>query len=419
MKKIFILSVLFLCSVSLFSDEKLEKPIIGAKDISSSDIEKGKFFIAVDGKGKECSKEHPCSLESLDLRKGFLRNRIKPNDIIFFRGGRYYFTLNGVRRLYLKGGTKGKPVTYESYPNEVAIFDGSRISTDDTKSEIWREGKVHLREDYTILRKLDIENMPQQGIRIFGNHNIIEGCRIHHNHLSGIDVNSLKNGSLDAGGSYNIIRNNYIYSNSDANINHHNYKNGDNADGITVGKGKGNLISHNTVYSNSDDGIDTWKSIDSIVEYNLVYDNGKGKRGNGNGVKLGGAPAGSPLGTGAIARHNISYDNRYIGFNINSGKKVVMKYNTAYSNGGYGYTVARDTVIIKNISFQNAKGDIGWSKGKEQISNSWQLDKNLTSDSFESLDYSSNLFLVPVGNLKEIGAYAIEDDENSTKNIKK
>ncbi len=414
MKKLFLL--LFLCVVIVitfyFKIYKVEEYTkIGASDIESTSKKLGKFFISVDGKGKECSIEKPCGLDSLDLSKGFLQKRIKAGDVIFFRGGIYHFSINGIKRVYLKGGTKDNPVIYESYPKEIAIFDGSKISTKDISSEDWREGKLQLRDNYITLRKVEIENMPQQGVRIFGNHNIIEGCRIHNNHLSGIDINSFKRDSLDAGGSYNIIRNNYIYNNSDANLSHHNYKSGDNADGIIVGKGKGNIISLNNVYSNSDDGIDTWQSIDTLVEYNLAYKNGRGKKGNGNGIKLGGASKNSLLGRGAVARHNLSYNNRYMGFNINSGKDVIIEYNTAYNNNGYGYTIADDTIIRYNISFHNKKGDIAWSNGREQIGNSWQLDKNITKDSFKSLNKTSSNFLIPINKLKSLGAITLSLDK--------
>ncbi len=119
------------------------------------------------------------------------------------------------------------------------------------------------------------------------------------------------------------------------------------ADGISVSCGVDNLIAYNTVYRNSDDGIDTWQSVDSTVEYNLVYNHGIAN-GDGNGIKLGGNP-GSPLGNGAIARHNIAYGNTNKGVNTNDGEDVWIEYNTSFDNK-LGYKLYTDTLLRSNIS---------------------------------------------------------------------
>jgi len=250
--------------------------------------------------------------------------------------------------------------------------------------------------------------MPQYGVSIYGNHNILEGCKIHHNHLSGVAIANLADGYSvkDTGGSYNIVRDNIIYNNSDVGLRHGNYADGDNADGISVMSGVSNLVSHNFVYTNSDDGIDTWKSMNTIVEFNKVYGNGKGANGNGNGIKLGGDSKESPLGANAIARYNISSSNKNIGININAGKNVLMVYNTVYDNQNYGFTLEEDTVIKNNISFKNRAGDVGWADGKEQKDISWQLGIEFSEDDFISLDYMSSEFLKPTDRSLSIGAYA-------------
>jgi len=382
--------------------------VIGNRDVISTPLKKGTIFVSPNGTGKKCTQKEPCSFvfynKNIDAKAG---------DVVFFRGGVYKFSLDGVKRFYLKGGDINNSTIYESYPGEVAIFDGSDISTDDTEKESWREGRLELRENYTILRKVEIRNMPQYGVRIFGNHNIIEGCTIHNNHLSGVEIYNFKDGYSikDSGGSYNIIRDNIIFNNSDKGLSHHNYADGNNADGIIVHSGVGNILSHNRVYNNSDDGIDTWKSMSSIVEYNLVYKNGKGAGGNGNGIKLGGAKKESPLGSNSIARHNISYLNRSMGININAGKNVLIEYNTVYKNGGFGYTLEDDTTLINNISFNNKKADVGWSKGKSQLNNSWQDGRKVE---FKSTDENSTDFLKPLlkSNILKIGAYAVPDKKN-------
>lgn len=378
---------------------------IGARDVVSTPLEKGTIFVSPSGSGTGRSESDACNFESLDLFKGNLE--IRPGDVVFFRGGAYRFSIAGVRRVYLKGGTASSPVIYESYPGETAIFDGSSLGRDDTSEEEWREGRLELRGEYAILRKVEVRYMPQFGVRIFGNHNTVEGCRLHHDNLGGLGIANLIDGysTKDTGGSYNVVRDNVIFGNSDVGLAHGNYGDGDNADGITIHSGVKNRISHNTIYDNSDDGIDTWKSMNSTVEYNLVYGHGRGPRGNGNGIKLGGAGADSPLGANARAMHNISHSNKMSGINVNGGKNVSIEYNTVFGNGDYGYAVMKDSILVGNISIRNESGHVGWSNGKAQTNNSWQRSGTVE---VISADPSSGDFLKPAirGGFQDIGAYA-------------
>lgn len=387
-------------------DQQSSVSTIGVREVTATPLDQGTVFVAPDGKGDGRSASAPCSLENLDLYKGKLK--VAPGDVVFFRGGVYEFSMDGARRVYLAGGTKEQPVVYESYPGEMAVFDGSSLSTGDTDTEAWREGRLHLRGEYAILRKVEVRRMPTYGIRIHGNHNTVQGCRIHDNHLSGLGIANITDGysTKDSGGSYNVVSDNIIYNNSDVGLKHHNYGDGDNADGVILHSGVGNLISHNTVYGNSDDGIDTWRSMDSVVQYNLVHSHGKGPRGNGNGIKLGGADEDSPLGANAIAKHNICHSNTRIGFNVNGGKRVSIKYNTAYNNGDFGYALMKDTVVIGNLSVEDQSGPVGWSKGKTQQGNSWQKEGAIE---FRSTNSDSVDFLKPVKgtDFENTGAYAM------------
>jgi len=384
--------------------------LIGARTTSMGMSDENSLFISPEGNGTTCTKEEPCSFMRLDL---FSKNKLipKPGTKVFFREGTYYFSMDGAKRVYLAGGSKTKPISYESYNNEKVVFDGSTLSRNDSLKEIWREGRFELRDSYTVLRNVEVRNMPQYGIRILGNNNIVEGCKVYDNALSGIEVFNYKDGysTKATGGSFNIIRDNVIFDNSDVDLKHHNYNDGGNADGITIHSGVGNLIEHNTIYANSDDGIDTWQSMNSVIKFNLVYDNGRGSLGDGYGIKLGGVGKNSPLGANAVARHNISYFNRKSGFNVNKGKNVLMEQNTAYKNGEYGYTLADDTQIINNLAYQNILGPFGWADGLKQENNSWQLDSVFE---FKTLDSESKDFL----RLKKdeastyIGAYGLEQE---------
>jgi len=377
---------------------------IGQRAFFPSNPNSGTIFISPSGSGTECSENRPCNFSqfSADLNN---RITIKPGDVVFFRAGVYELTLDDVRTFSLTGGTKSLPVTYESYPGEKVVFDGSKISTDDNADDDWREGVLQFTGEYAVLRNVEIRNMPTYGIRIYGNHNIIEGCTIYHNHLSGIEV---VNGSFididDTRGSFNRIRDNKVFFNSDAGLDHHNYNKGNNADGITIHTGSGNIVEHNEVYGNSDDGIDTWLSVNTLVSHNKVYDNGRAF-GDGNGIKLGGTVLTSPLGANAIAEYNLVYLNTNDGLSINSGKNVIIQYNTAYSNYRYGFSSLSTTTLKYNISWKNPTGDVGGDNNAQtEIGNSWQIGGEL--DTLEFNPYLAN-YLKPRldSSFDSIGAY--------------
>ena len=382
-----------------------KETIIGATDIPSSPHKENAIYISPDGKGVVCSEQAPCNIMALDASQKDIT--VKAGDTVFFRGGVYYYAMDNIKRVYLTGGTKEKPVIYESYPGERAIFDGSKLDLKNEAKKEWREGRLELHGDHIHFRKIEIRNMPQDGLRIFGNHNVVEGCTMHHNHLSGIEIlNNIDNYSpKDTAGSYNLIQNNIVHNNSDENLKYGNYNLGGNADGITLHSGVKNIVRNNTIYANSDDGIDTYKSMNTLVEYNLVYENGKAK-GNANGIKLGGVD--NKLGINIVAKHNISYANKGFGITVHGkDNNITVAYNTSFDNYKAGFAILDDTTLNHNIAHQNLLGSVVWSKGKEQKENSWQIPH--TVPSFRSFNINSHDFLKPSNSkFEKIGAYALE-----------
>lgn len=366
---------------------------IGVDEVIPTSLSRGTIFISLDGEGKKCSHEMPCGLIQ-GLKK------VHAGDVVFFRGGVYDLTNIPNNQIKLEGGSEGNQTVYESYPTELAIFDGSNLNNH-------HQSSIFIR-DYTTLRRVEVRNMSGAGVKIRGNHNSIEGVKTHHNLSSGIHIFSRHGYQVrDDGGSYNIIKNCVSHHNSDAHLS----SEGNGADGISISSGMNNHIINTTVYSNSDDGIDTWKSINSLVEYCMSYDNGKGKQGNGIGFKLGGdMNLSSELGKGNVAQFNIAYNNRNSGFSANSGKEIIQKNNTSYNNGQYGIVCIRDknALISHNITYKNKKGDFYQSKTLKE-KNSWQI-KQVTDDDFISLDSNSKDFLKPTATseLLKIGAYATE-----------
>jgi len=392
----------------LESNDKVDS-IVGNLPVSVTPVSRGTIFISPTGSGSRCTQKEPCNINGLDNSKQSIP--IKAGDVVFFREGIYFYNMERLRRIYLKGGEKGNPVIYESYPGEKAIFDGSRlkVTIKDKEKKEWREGRIQLRENYTIFRKIEIRNMPQYGLRIFGNHNIVEGCIVHDNHLSGIEILNHKDGysTRSTGGSFNIVQNNIIYNNSDEFLSYGNYNLGGNADGITIHSGVDNKLLHNRIYQNSDDGIDTYKSMNSQVSYNLIYANGKGKEGNANGIKVG--SSNRKLGLNPMVTHNIIYGNNGFGITVHGkDNNATLLYNTAYENQKAGYAILDDTVINYNIAYKNKQGAMVWSQGKEQKNNSWQLTDFLFN--FKSLDSESTDFLRLQGKyLSALGCYAFKE----------
>jgi parallel beta-helix repeat protein len=384
---------------------------IGARNVAPSLPTTSSLYAHPKGEGTFCTKEHPCNIQTA-IKK------LQPDMHLFLYGGTYYLH-QSIKIAH--SGTKDHPIMIESMPKERAILNGRESKESILKNHhVVRDGILIQAKKYITIKNIDITQMGARGINIlYSSHITIEGCRIYNNHLSGITIYG---GNYDAPYKpykygYNLIKDNIIYHNSDAGIYAlqkadgytYSYERGDNADGISVSSGKFNRIIHNTVYANSDDGIDLWRSNNSYVAYNLVYDNGRGKGGNGNGIKAGGNrhfdnKADAPNGKLALVEHNIACNNKRIGFDINSGKKVTFRYNTAWKNGAEGFTSYDDTIVEYNIASNNQKKSI---IRKKHCFNSWQMPQQPT---FISTNIKSQDFLKPTPHspFATLGAYADE-----------
>ena len=377
-------------------EEAIQNKPIGASSTEATALYKGSLFASPSGNGSSCSKEKPCR-----ITEAF--SKLDAGDVLFLRGGTYILS----RPLSVDSwATKDEPIIIESYPGELAILDGQNRTVSDVENWRYSSGEAAIRvlSNHVSIRNIEIKGMREKGIQLFGSHNTIEGCNIHHNFLSGIEIWDKKkryNAPYERG--YNHVINNRVHHNSDVGLYEGDFRNGNNADGITIPSGKHNIVEYNTVYANSDDGIDTWRSNDSVVRYNISYDNGRGD-GDGNGFKAGGnLDRYSKNGLRTVMKHNISYNNTERGFDVNSGKHVTFEYNTAYRNGANGFTSLDNTSVKYNIAVSNAKESYVHD-GHE--SNSWQVPHE--DIYFQSTDVSSENFLKPQNDsdVKNIGAYA-------------
>lgn len=345
---------------------------IGPQAVNSTPLSQGTKFVSTTGTGTTCTQTSPCALSQAI-------SSATAGDVVFMRGGTYPIT---TILQWNNNGTASNYITFESYPGESAILDGS--NQPNNSQRMMRVGG-----NYYKFRKFEIKNMPDIGFYITGSNNILDGLNVNHNRNSGIYI---------IGGNNNLIQNSIANDNSDAGLTGGNYDNGGNADGIGISSGDSNKVLNSITARNSDDGTDAWTSTNTIISYSISTANGLGN-GDGNGFKLGGP---SPS-NGTHIDHSISYQNKVTGFDANSGPNVVINFVTSWNNGAYGIFPVASTTVTNSISVNNTSGNT-YANGT-QTNNSWQRSG---TPAFISTDPTSTNFLKPTvgGGFEDIGAYA-------------
>jgi parallel beta-helix repeat protein len=308
-------------------------------------------------------------------------------DVVFLRGGTYSITGN---LIISNIGTLADPIIIESYPGELAIWDGS-AEAEGSWAERWVTG------NFLRIRNIEVRGFPRTGLTVEGSDNIFDGLHVHDNRSSGLYIYSGAGpGTDETKGSRNIIRNCVVHDNSDAGLFDDGYANGNNADGISINSGADNIIEHNLVYLNSDDGIDAWDAIRTYIGDNIIYSNGIAA-GDGSGIKGGGAARSD----GSLIERNLVYSNTAIGLDANSGTGQTWRNNTTWNNGVSRRFVV-DTIAQDNISPEATV----WGVTGVETGNSWNIGGTVT---FISTDPGSPDFLKPVaaGAYVGIGAHAL------------
>ena len=290
----------------------------------------------------------------------------QPGDLIYIRGGVYPITT-----IFNKSGTQANPITYEGYPGEKVIFDGSNLTPGASKDRI----EVN-NASWNIIRNIEVRNSPDRGIWIVNAHdNVFENIVTHDNYMAGLQI---------YGGNRNLILNVTSHSNYDPG------NGGQNGDGMSVSNGSDNVFRNCHVYNNSDDGLDFWRSKNSTAEGCVSHDNGYGTAGNGNGFKIGGNINDMTIG-GHTVTNSIAYNNKKQGFTWNGGYTPNHIYNnTAWNNGSYNFNFGGGAHVLRNNISYSGTVNMGSSDHK---SNSWNL--NITEPQFMSLDPTSANFLKP------------------------
>lgn len=336
-----------------------------------------------------------------------------------FRAGTYR-----AYKRFTRSGTATAPITFEAYPGETPVFDGSNVASDPPNA--WSQlALFEVHASNLVFRGLEFKNAASHAIYCGEgtHHNIIDRCHIHNGYLVGI---------LCYRCSQHTISNCVIHDVYDHDVG--GIGGGGNADGIGTPAGNAPAPTHgfhtiinNVVYNCSDDGIDTWTSSGNTLRNNVSFHNGYGNEGNGGALPgTWGQPAGNgmgfKLGGGFNAGrntviNNVAHANRHSGYDCNGGIGNVLYNNTSYANldSGFGQLEAA-TVVMNNLAFANARATQGTPGTSKR--NSWNL--GIADPLFASVDPASPLFLrlserSPAINMgADLSAAGVRDDRVGT-----
>jgi hypothetical protein len=316
------------------------------------------LFVATDGSDANSGRTVDAPLRTI-ARAASL---VEAGDVVYLRGGVYPLQVK-----FRQSGTRDRPIVWTSYPGEWAILDGSDQTPGVSTQRVWVEGA-----SWNVFAGFEVRNGPRQGIFIVNGHdNVFHGIITHGHHGSGIQNYS---------GDRNRFEYVVAYDNFD--VEHPEGKSGEDADGIGISSGYGNVLYRVVTFNNSDDGIDTWKSTHTLIDGAVSFANGRGSHGNGNGIKAGGG-----IDNYTTVQNSIAFHNRSTGITHNSGRHMWFYNNTSFDNGGAAF-VANTTVVLRNNVAIGSRLSLG---GAESRHNTWDL--GITDVRFVSTEPSDEGFL--------------------------
>lgn len=297
-----------------------------------------------------------------------------PGVTFYVRGGTYMIkpTLN-----FTKSGTQAQRIGLLASPGEHPILDGDSMDVG-TSNRV-----INLSGSYWTMTGLEIMRAGDNGMRITGSNNIVEGCSFHDNSDTGLQ--------LDNGAAFNQVINCDSYNNRDPGQG--------NADGFAakLGVGTGNSFTGCRSWFNSDDGWDGYlrgangvtTTLDRCWSFaNGYLANGTPSTGNGNGFKMGGSDS-MNLEHNMVLTRCVAFANRSKGFDQNHDKGSMTLLNcTGYLNGiNYSVAEALDsgmTLTVKNCVCLGSLGSVG--SFAVIATNSWMSPFSVTAGDFAGID---------------------------------
>ena len=338
-------------------------PRRGADDPVDSPHGGNIYFIATDGSDDNdgLSEETPWAT--------FARanEAVQAGDIVYVRRGVYteYVVLGVIGSEppadYRSRGTEEAPITWRSYPGEVAVIDCAAGTIDTAAFRLfWVE--------WNIVKNFELRNASAGGLAVFwSTDNVLDNLYMHDNGGSGM-------------GSSNSSRNTIRHCTAENNYDEE--TGGENADGFAVSNAGDNLFEFCVALDNSDDGFDMWESTANTISDCVAYGSGRDTGGDGNGFKLGGADTG---GDNTVTRC-IAFQNMSSGFSSNTGDN--NQPNTLYSNTSWANETGFSLYALPHVARNNLDYASGGNYVEDLVDdlvNSWNDPPGVVLDASDFL----------------------------------
>jgi chitodextrinase len=181
---------------------------------------------------------------------------VAPGDVVMVRGGVYLQTVGISSK-----GTASARITFQSYPGEKAIVDGTGTAPGTDLFTLYQA-------EYVDVVDFEVRNSTRIGINVYSCKSIrVRDNDTHHHIRNGIYIGASSMGvSKDI-----VIDGNQVHDTVLENENHI-FVNGGWAGGLALSKTEGGAITNNKVYRNYGEGLGTGLSKHILVEGNEVSD---------------------------------------------------------------------------------------------------------------------------------------------------
>lgn len=310
------------------------------------------YYIATNGSDSNSGQSTSSPFATLQKANSI----VSPGDVVYIRGGNYYFTnqdliytnANGTTvaessALYAcatkltTSGSSGSLIKYYNYPNEQPVFNYSGI----TKQ--MRITGIFVTASHIVLKGIEMINVPvnlaishtqSECVRNFGSNNKYERLVFHDGEAIGFYL---------VKGSNNLVLNCDAYNICDVTSGNKLGENSDGFGGHPNAGGTGNLFKGCRAWFCADDGFDCISAFEAVTfeecwAFYNGYSTSFASRANGNGFKAGGygltptrLPSTIPT---HVVKRCLSVGNRANGFYANHHPGGTNWYNnTAYNNG--------------------------------------------------------------------------------------
>jgi hypothetical protein len=357
----------------------LQTLFIAALALLTSTIHAATYYVATNG-----SDANPGTVAAPFYNVSKATALAAPGDIIFMRGGTFYYT-NIIR--ITNSGTAGAPIKLWAYTNEAPVLDFSGMAANPAN----RAFLIYSNANWWHFKGLEIYRAGDNGMKIEGSHHIIEQCSFHHCRDSGLQI-----GLADSDDDIPDRVCSNLVLNCDSYLNYDPRASGGNADGFAckLHPGAGNVFRGCRAWENSDDGWDLYKALYTIVlEDCWTWHNGDpasfgvGSAGNAGGFKLGGDSnfAGHHLVYRCIAFNNTGFGQSSAGkaFHQNDNQAGLVLFNCLSFSNNYNYAINNDVPEVptaKNcVGFGGITKNAAFVSDATFVSNSWNFSTNVVN----------------------------------------